>query len=149
MNDPAIKAVTLDGKYVGYTSETEFLVQVGKGKGSYKTRYSFIGRLELALFYYRSINIGNGYKKRLLMPACSKKPVLARQISEYQIKVSTDKGKTWQKVKEVIVKVPVKANELYFCFEGDRLVTHAVTPDSSQGTDIQLYEELGDNLVDV
>ena len=81
MNNPAIKAVTLDGKYVGYTSETEFLVQTGKGKDSYKTQYSFKGRLELALFYYRSINIGNGYKKRLLMPSCSKNPVLARQLS--------------------------------------------------------------------
>jgi Neuraminidase (sialidase) len=63
--------------------------------------------------------------------------------------ISTDGGKTWQQIKTAIVKVPVRTNELYFCFEGDRLVTHAVTPDSSQGTDIQLYEELGDNLVDV
>ena len=76
-----IKTATLDGKYVGYTSETEFLVQVGRGNGSYKTRYSFKGNLVQATCYYRSINIGNGYKKRLLMPSCSSNPVLARHFS--------------------------------------------------------------------
>lgn len=68
----------INGKNVTYSTETEFLVQVGKGpKGSYKTRYSFRGNLSQAVFYYQCINIGNGYKKRLLMPS-SPKPVLAR-----------------------------------------------------------------------
>jgi hypothetical protein len=43
-----------------------FLVQVGKGsKGSYTTRYSFDNFNE-AWFWYKSINIGMGYKKRLV-----------------------------------------------------------------------------------
>lgn len=81
MNNLVIKTATLDGKHIGYSSETEFLVQVGKGKSNYKTRYSVKGKLDLALLYYRSINVGNGYKKRLMMPSCSKNPVLARQFS--------------------------------------------------------------------
>lgn len=71
---------TLDGKQIAYSSLTEFLVQVGKGKGSYKTRYKFTGNLAQAVFYYRSLNIGNGYKKRLFVPAFNK-PVLAKYLS--------------------------------------------------------------------
>jgi len=66
----------LDGKLIGYSEETEFLVQLGKGKGSYKTKWSFKGRLSQAVLHYNGLNIGNGYKKRLLMPS-SKNPVLA------------------------------------------------------------------------
>lgn len=71
---------TLDGKRIAYADTTEFLVQVGKGRGAYRTRYSFTGNLVQAVMYYRAINIGNGFKKRLLMPA-SPKPVLARAFS--------------------------------------------------------------------
>jgi hypothetical protein len=76
-----LKTATLDGKTIGYGTGTEFLVQVGKGKGAYQTRYKFKGDLGQAVFYYRCINIGNGYKKRLLMPSCAINPVLARQFS--------------------------------------------------------------------
>lgn len=76
-----IRTAILDGRGIAFSSETEFLVQVGKNtKGSYKTRYSFKGNLVQAVNYYNCINIGNGYKKRLLMPS-SKKPVLARSFS--------------------------------------------------------------------
>lgn len=47
-------------------SEHIFHVQVGyKAKGAYQTRYALdsVSRAEL---YYRCINIGNGYKKRLI-----------------------------------------------------------------------------------
>ena len=71
----------LDGNKIAYTNETEFLIQVGKGKGSYKTTMRFVGKLISAVMYYRAINVGNGHKKRLLMPSCSKKPVLARHFS--------------------------------------------------------------------
>lgn len=72
---------TLDGKRIAYTAETVFQVQVGRGsKGGYKTSYTFKGDLAKAVFYYNCINIGNGYKKRLVMPS-SNKPVLARQAS--------------------------------------------------------------------
>ena len=70
----------LDGKRIAYTDQTEFLVQVGKDKSGYKTRYRFLGNLGQAVRYYNSINIGNGYKKRLLMPEANK-PLLARQFS--------------------------------------------------------------------
>jgi hypothetical protein len=69
-----------------YSSDTEFLVQVGRGaKGSYKTRYSLnggVGSLTKALMYYHGINIGNGYKKRLVMSSKGSAPsVLARSSS--------------------------------------------------------------------
>lgn len=79
-----VKLITseLNGKKIAYSSETQFIVQVGKGpKGSYKTRYTFKGNLAQAVFYYNCINIGNGYKKRLLMPASAHNPVLDKQVS--------------------------------------------------------------------
>jgi hypothetical protein len=43
-------------------------VQVGKGdKGSFTERYCLDSENQ-AWFYYASINIGNGYKKRLVAP---------------------------------------------------------------------------------
>ena len=66
----------LDGKKIAYSEETMFLVQLGKGKGSYQTKWHFKGSLSQAVSYYNGLNIGNGYKKRLLMPS-SPKPVLA------------------------------------------------------------------------
>lgn len=71
---------TLDGKLVAYSSQTEFLVQVGRYRGTYKTRYRFVGNLAQACMYYRGINIGNGYKKRLVAPSMNK-PLLARAFS--------------------------------------------------------------------
>jgi len=71
----------LDGKRIAYSDETEFLVQVGKGKGAYKTRYRIVGNLSQAVMYFNGINIGRGYKKRLMMPSCRFSPMLARQIS--------------------------------------------------------------------
>ena len=75
-----ILTATLDGKRIAYTTQTEFLVQVGRGRGSYSTRYKFTGDLSQAVLYYRSLNIGNGYKKRLLVPSFNN-PTLARYIS--------------------------------------------------------------------
>jgi hypothetical protein len=75
-----LKQATLNGNRIAYHDSTEFLVQVGKGKGSYKTRYRFVGSFVGAVTYYNAINIGNGYKKRLLAPSFNK-PVLARQAS--------------------------------------------------------------------
>ena len=75
-----MKTATLDGKRIAYTDNTTFLVQVGKGNRSYTTRYQFIGNLHQAVLYYRGINIGNGYKKRLVMPDAMR-PVLARAFS--------------------------------------------------------------------
>jgi hypothetical protein len=77
-----IKTTMLDGKRIAYCDTTEFLVQVGRySKGAYRTRYRFMGKLGQAVAYYNAINIGNGYKKRLYMPSCSKHPILARAFS--------------------------------------------------------------------
>ena len=70
----------LDGKKIAFSSETEFLVQVGRNKSAYKTRYKFKGNLGQAVLYYSGINIRYGYKKRLIAPSMNK-PVLARQFS--------------------------------------------------------------------
>lgn len=74
------KTATLDDKRICYTDATEFLVQVGRHKGAYQTRYRIVGDLRQAEFYYCAINIGNGYKKRLFVPSFNK-PTLARYIS--------------------------------------------------------------------
>jgi hypothetical protein len=77
----SIKYSTLNGKQIAYADTTKFLVQVGRySKGAYKTRYSFIGNLAQAVYYFNAINIGNGYKKRLYMPS-SPNPVLAKDAS--------------------------------------------------------------------
>jgi hypothetical protein len=81
MNDIQVKTVELDGKKISYTNETEFLVQIGKNKSSYKTKWRFVGNLHQAVLWYRGINVGKGYKKRLLMPSCAKNPVLAKYLS--------------------------------------------------------------------
>lgn len=61
-----------------------FEVQVGRdtrnSRGSYKTRYKFTSSTSVssqALLYYHSINLGNGYKKRLLKDG----KVIDRQFS--------------------------------------------------------------------
>ena len=76
----ALRYNELNGKKIAYHNCTEFVVQTGKGKGSYKTRCRFTGDLGQAVFNYNCINIHSGFKKRLLMLGANK-PVLARQIS--------------------------------------------------------------------
>ena len=73
-------AQELDGKRVAYHDRTHFLVQVGRGNGGYKTKYRIVGNLSQAVLYYRAINIGNGYKKRLYVPTFNN-PLLARATS--------------------------------------------------------------------
>jgi len=75
-----MKTATLDGKRIAYTDDTKFEVQIGRGKGAYATHYSFKGELARAVMYYNAINIGRGYKKRLVMPNAMR-PVLAREFS--------------------------------------------------------------------
>ncbi len=83
-HDPAcgiqFHAAQIDGKMVAYHDGTHFLVQVGRGKGSYRTKYDIVGKLTQAIMYYTGINLGRGFKKRLLMPSCTHNPVLARRI---------------------------------------------------------------------
>ena len=75
-----IKTAILDGNRIAYSDTTVFEVQVGRYRNAYQTRYTFTGNLHQAVMHYRAINIGRGYKKRLLMPG-ARKPVLARAFS--------------------------------------------------------------------
>ena len=76
------RTATLDGRHIAYTSESVFLVQIGRyAKGSYSTKYRIVGNLAQAIAYYRAINIGRGYKKRLLCPSFNR-PLLARHFSD-------------------------------------------------------------------
>lgn len=63
------------------TMKHVYKVEVGKGsKGAYKTRYTFElthSQMGRAILHYNSINIGNGYKKRLTCDGV----VLDRQFS--------------------------------------------------------------------
>ncbi len=67
MEQIEIKVSEMDGKRIAYSSETLFYVQVGRYKSSFKTKYTIKGSLGQAAFYFTCINVGNGYKKRLLM----------------------------------------------------------------------------------
>lgn len=78
---PEVQVYEVDDRKVPIRPDTVILVQVGRGpKGSYKTKYSFTGNLGQAVFWYRAINIGLGYKKRILIPDLAK-PVIARAFS--------------------------------------------------------------------
>lgn len=74
------KTATINGAYIAFTNKTVFMVQIGKDSGSYKTKWTFEGDLANALFYYKALNIGRGFKKRLYAPALHK-PLLARSFS--------------------------------------------------------------------
>jgi len=54
-----------------------YRVQVGKGKGSYTTRYS-VDTWYNAIFWYNGINVHSGYKKRIINQDGK---VLARMIT--------------------------------------------------------------------
>ena len=56
----------LDGKRIEYDSETVFCIQVSKGKGAYHDRYRVVGNLAQAVVLYNGINLGPGYKARLM-----------------------------------------------------------------------------------
>lgn len=75
-----IKHITIDGKRMAYTNQTEFLVQVGKNRSAYRTRYRFVGDIHQAAKYYRAINVGLGYKKRLYAPSMNV-PTIAKQVT--------------------------------------------------------------------
>lgn len=73
-----------NGFPVSYDRDTRFLIQTGFGdKGSYRTVYKFVGELARAAKWYGAVNIGNGYKKRLVMQdsLVLAQKVLVRQVS--------------------------------------------------------------------
>lgn len=76
-----LSSLKLDDKMIAYHSESVFLIQTGKGKkGGYRTKYQIVGNLPQAIMLYKGINIGNGYKKRLVCETFNK-PLIARAWS--------------------------------------------------------------------
>ena len=80
MEPVQLKAGTLDGRLIGYHSLTVFLVETGKGKGSYHTKYRLVGSLEQAVIHYVGLSVHSGHKKRLTMEH-ARRPVLARCLT--------------------------------------------------------------------
>ena len=72
--------MNIDGKDYTYSNNDTWEVQVGKGSSAYKTRYSF-NNPNQAVFYFSSINIGRGYKKRLILNQNNLKIKIAKSIS--------------------------------------------------------------------
>jgi hypothetical protein len=71
----------LDGRSIAFHKTSQIEIQVGRGKNAYKTSLSFNAKdFGRAVMYYNSINIGKGYKKRLICKTLNK-PLLARTIS--------------------------------------------------------------------
>jgi hypothetical protein len=72
----------LDGAKIALHKSSMVHVQVGKGrKSAYCNKFSFNAKdVAQAVFHYNSINIGNGYKKRLICFSLNK-PLLARAFS--------------------------------------------------------------------
>lgn len=74
------KTVSLDNKLIAYEDRHLFLVQIGRGKGKYQNHNRVQGDLPHAVMLYNMLNIGNGYKKRLVCNDFNK-PVIAKYIS--------------------------------------------------------------------
>jgi hypothetical protein len=74
----ANKIGTYEGREILYDDNTQFLVQVAKGKkASYRTLHTVVGDFDEALHLYATIDLAVGTKKRLLMPT-SHVPVIAK-----------------------------------------------------------------------
>ena len=74
--------IFLDEKRIEITNATKFRIQLRRGKARYKTKYAMAGNFAQAYMYYRGINNGYGWIKRLTLEVPGKKPVvLARCTS--------------------------------------------------------------------
>jgi len=67
----------IDGKLIGFHNKTKFLVQLSKGRSSYKTKHQFTGNVYKALAKYEGMGLIDGTKKRLVMVG-SNRPVLKK-----------------------------------------------------------------------
>jgi hypothetical protein len=66
--DHEAKIITVGREKISYDENTIFHVQTGRyTKGAYSNRYTILGNAVKAFFYYECINIGRGYKKRLIL----------------------------------------------------------------------------------
>lgn len=71
----------LNGKRVGYNNKTKFEIQVGKGKGSYKTKHRITGNFRKALSKYNDIDLSDNTKKRLVMIGATN-PIIMKDINK-------------------------------------------------------------------
>ena len=75
----------LDGNEIHYDETTKFHVQTRKNEGPWEDEYVLTGDLPKAAMYYRCINIGPPYTKRLYAPSfAKKKQVLAIRVGMYE-----------------------------------------------------------------
>ncbi len=75
---PMYKTMWIDGKPYRFTDESILIIETAKGRGKYSVRYSFTGKENgQAMMHFDMINIGNGYKKRILLDG----KVIRREMS--------------------------------------------------------------------
>lgn len=75
-----MNTVNIDGKDYTFNDDARWLVEVGKGSGSYRTKYALTTPNQ-AMFYFNAINIGRGFKKRLTLEQGGRKVRIARIAS--------------------------------------------------------------------
>lgn len=72
----------INGRSIAYSELARFCVQTGRHKSAYRTKASFgAAGLEQAIMNYKMLNIGNGYKKRLVLLDKNMRAVLSRDKS--------------------------------------------------------------------
>jgi len=74
-----IKIAIVDGRRIRYSDSTYFKVQVGCGhKNRYETRWG-TPNLDQAVSLYNGLNVGPGFKKRLVMRGGHSSSLIARK----------------------------------------------------------------------
>lgn len=71
----------IDGRRIGYNNKTKFVIQVGKGRGAYKTKHNITGKFRKAMAKYNELDLDEGHKKRLLMLGAMN-PVLMKDFNK-------------------------------------------------------------------
>lgn len=81
-----ITTVSLNDKMVAYTDENIFRIEFAHGqKGRYRLQNQIKGDLPRAVMLYNMLNIGMGFRKRLVCRDFNK-TVIAKHVSEYEIR---------------------------------------------------------------
>ena len=59
--------VGLNNKEHTVNDKSVIHIQLGKNRSAYRNKWSFVGEAAKAVRYYRCLNVGYGYKKRLVL----------------------------------------------------------------------------------
>jgi hypothetical protein len=70
----------INGRDYTYAEGDRWLVEIGKGSGSYRTKYALASPNQ-AVWYFNAINIGRGFKKRLTLEQSGVKVKIAYVMS--------------------------------------------------------------------